>query len=213
MASSTTGRAIDVTWPQLPQREIWRQQGDHGDNGEYNMNMDGAVGESSGNRREGFLIKSVSDIIGMKVPDSQPGECEYLDHTADVQLHAWGSSRATAYAAAVVGLHEYMIDAPNTEATHCTTFEARGHDEPSLLYAVLDEALFLFASEGFVIKRARIDDKDFDSDFESVKVQVWGYYFVHGVHPQGTEVKAITYSNMQLIAKPDAMHLYVIVDI
>jgi SHS2 domain-containing protein len=32
-------------------------------------------------------------------------------------------------------------------------------------------------------------------------------------HPQGTEVKAITYSNMQIIDEPDKHEVYVIVDI
>ena len=40
-----------------------------------------------------------------------------------------------------------------------------------------------------------------------------GDTFDQTVHPQGTEIKAITYSNMQIHEKPERADLYVIVDI
>lgn len=40
-----------------------------------------------------------------------------------------------------------------------------------------------------------------------------GDTFDQTAHPQGTEIKAITYSNMQIHEKADKAELYVIVDI
>jgi SHS2 domain-containing protein len=40
-----------------------------------------------------------------------------------------------------------------------------------------------------------------------------GTTFDQTVHPQGTEIKAITYSNMQIHDTPERADLYVIVDI
>lgn len=199
---------IQVTWPQLEQRSLWsiRVESNPG-----SIPPEGDTAKPFERTQSGRQSEFVAAV---DVPDTQPGGCEYLDHTADVQLHAWGSSDVDAYAAAVVGLHAYMVDAPGVEATHSTTLEARAHDECSMIYAILDEALFLFASEGFVITRARVSQIDKAEAFDCGVIKVWGYYFQHGVHPQGTEVKAITYSNMHVVRKDDkSVHLYVIVDI
>ena len=40
-----------------------------------------------------------------------------------------------------------------------------------------------------------------------------GDTFDQALHPQGTEIKAITYSNMQIHETPEKADLYVIVDI
>lgn len=201
---------VKVTWPQLEQRALWSMPNDSNSGNPANAptEWDGLNSEVIQRGRESEFVAAV------EVPVAQPGGCEYLDHTADVQLHAWGPSDIDAYSAAVVGLHAYMVDAPGVEATHSTTLQARAHDEYSMIYAILDEALFLFASEGFVITRARVNQIDKTVANNCATIKVWGYYFQHGVHPQGTEVKAITYSNMHVVLKDDkSVHLYVIVDI
>ncbi|KAA3676601.1 uncharacterized protein DEA37_0004580 [Paragonimus westermani] len=52
-------------------------------------------------------------------------------------------------------------------------------------------------------------------DFENFRIKSvgWGEPFQLGKHPQGTEVKAITYSNMQIHERPDMHELFVIIDI
>jgi len=47
----------------------------------------------------------------------------------------------------------------------------------------------------------------------SLRVRVHGCTFDRSIHIQGTEVKAITYSNMQIHMKDDRCDLFVIVDI
>lgn len=226
--SSKPKSGIAITWPQLAQRSIW-VVGDIDTTADSNKKKktSGTDHLVTGATPTGLF--QITTVAQEQVPLEQQGGCEYLDHTADVQLHAWGKSRAAVYASSVVGLHTYMVDAPNTQATHSACFHARGHDEESLLYDILDEALFMFASEAFVITRASVTLVKFDEatahhnhnkgeDNLIVKVNVWGYYFQEGVHAQGTEVKAITYSNMKVVDKTsylvdDGFHLYVIVDI
>ena len=82
----------------------------------------------------------------------------------------------------------------------------------SLLFALMDEFLFVFSTEDFVCKALSI----IELDLESFKIVAIGHgeKFSLSKHPQGTEIKAITYSNMQVLnTTPDRVDVYVIVDI
>ena len=46
-----------------------------------------------------------------------------------------------------------------------------------------------------------------------ILARCYGEVFNLDKHPQGTEVKAITYSNMQIHKKDDRVDVYVIIDI
>ncbi|OON20664.1 hypothetical protein X801_03454, partial [Opisthorchis viverrini] len=96
--------------------------------------------------------------------------------------------------------------------------EAKGEDSLSLLYHFLDEWLFAFSAEPYFIPRV-ICITEFDMENFRIKSVGWGEPFQLGKHPQvidphsllvkpitffqGTEVKAITYSNMQIHDKED----------
>lgn len=81
-----------------------------------------------------------------------------------------------------------------------------------LLYYFLDELLFLFSAEPYLIsKKVRIDL--FDETNFKIKATCFGEPFDLGKHPQGTEVKAITYSAMQIVKVNDKMEIFVIIDI
>lgn len=155
---------------------------------------------------------------------------EYLDHTADVQLHAWGPDLKAAFEHIVPCMMNYMTDLSTVQVDPALTqtFEVEGHDLDSLLFAWLDEFLFRFSSESFVCKNATIlafDRPPSPPPVEGqeqgaqgqqklrIEVRAEGEAFSLSKHPQGTEVKAITYSAMQIHEKEDRADLYVIIDI
>ena len=86
----------------------------------------------------------------------------------------------------------------------------------------LDEWLFNFSADPFFVP-FKIEILDFDrgpkesddSDEQSVKIRALGIgeTFQLGKHPQGTEVKAITYSAMQIHEDERTAEVFVIVDI
>lgn len=55
--------------------------------------------------------------------------------------------------------------------------------------------------------------KEFDRVNFRIVATGYGEIFDLKKHPQGTEVKAITYSNMQVYDKPNLHEVYVIIDI
>ncbi|XP_057253903.1 protein archease isoform X3 [Pezoporus wallicus] len=78
---------------------------------------------------------------------------EYLDHTADVQLHAWGDTLEEAFEQCVMAMFGYMTDIETVEPVDTVEVEAEGHDMLSLLFHFLDEWLYKFSANEFFIPR------------------------------------------------------------
>eukprot|EP00730_Choanoeca_flexa_P000643 TRINITY_DN10281_c0_g1_i4.p2 TRINITY_DN10281_c0_g1~~TRINITY_DN10281_c0_g1_i4.p2 ORF type:complete len:161 (+),score=32.26 TRINITY_DN10281_c0_g1_i4:995-1477(+) len=139
---------------------------------------------------------------------------EYLDHTADIQVHSWGSNVKEAFEQATIAMFGYMTELDKIDIDEGVTseFEVEGHDLMSLLYALLDEFLFRFSAEdNLVCKDVEIVEMDLDAF--KIKVKGKGEVFDLKKHPQGTEIKAITYSNMQIHTEKPTNDVYVILDI
>jgi SHS2 domain-containing protein len=180
---------------------------------------------------------------------------EYLDHTADIQLHSWGPTLAHALEALSLSMFSYMTDLSrvtvdkeisatissssaqiaSSSAAIVSTSDGEegaslsnvvittGHDMQSLVFNFLDEWLFKFTGDGFIPKHIKVVDVEASEATTKfvVKSRGEGEMWDMNKHKQGTEVKAITYSNMQIIEKADGgstkedakVHIYVIVDI
>lgn len=145
---------------------------------------------------------------------------EYLDHTADVQLHSWGNSLQEALEQLVVSLFHYMTDLSKVKVLKDISEEngrcivAEGHDLHSLVYSFLNEWLCNFYVSGFIPKVVRIQTLHTDGTYKIVS-DGDGELFDLRKHTQDAEVKAITYSNMQVIKSHNSSvwDVYVIVDI
>lgn len=152
----------------------------------------------------------MAQVECMEVPEIK---YEYLDHTADVQLHAWGDDLKEAFEQVAIAMFGYMTtDMSTVEQLQSQQVEAEGEDLQSLLFHWLDEWLFLFSAEPFFIARA-IKITEFDLKSFKIKGIATGEEFQIGKHPQGTEVKAITYSAMQIYDTDEKHEIFCIIDI
>lgn len=110
----------------------------------------------------------------------------------------------------------YMTELVTVEIKQAAEIEATGHDLESLLFHYLDELLFLFSCEPFLICN-KLTITEFITEGEEFKIRCkcYGEEFELGKHPQGTEVKAITYSAMQIVNEPEKndFQVFVIIDI
>ncbi|GFY75192.1 protein archease [Trichonephila inaurata madagascariensis] len=137
---------------------------------------------------------------------------EYLDHPADVQLHSWGDTLEEAFEQVAMAMFGYMTEIDKVDILMSQDIEADGHDMLSLLFHFLDEFLYVFSAEPyFIAKKVKI--LSFDRENFKIKARGYGEIFDLDKHPQGTEVKAITYSNMQVHENEDKSELFVIIDI
>lgn len=108
----------------------------------------------------------------------------------------------------------YMTEMDYVSVKTCYQIEAQGDDVEGLLFHFLDELLFLFSAEPFLICR-RLEITKFDLETFEIECRCYGEPFDLDKHPQGTEVKAITYSAMQVIQEPEKNYyeVFVIIDI
>jgi len=138
---------------------------------------------------------------------------EYLDHTADVQIHSWGDNIEEAFEQAAMGMFNYITTIDDVLPTKTVEIEATGTDFESLLFHFLDEFLFLSCTDDFFMAR-EVKICDFDRENWTIKARGFGEDFNQSRHGgKGTEIKAITYSAMQVHEKDPKSEIFVIVDI
>jgi len=138
------------------------------------------------------------DVAGSPEPqEKELHQYEYMDHTADVILHSWGTSLNEAIAQVCVCFFSYMTELEKLDIKTSVEVEASGHDMLDMLYHLLDEFLFTFGTT-FVMCR-RVEILSFDQDNLKIRARGWGDKFDLAKHPQGTEIKAITMHQMKIL--------------
>ncbi|KAH8330412.1 hypothetical protein KR067_002232 [Drosophila pandora] len=132
----------------------------------------------------------------------------------ECKLHGWGHSLKEAFEQCGVAMFGYMTELEYVSVEHCYEIEAHGDDLEGLLFHFLDELLFLFSVEPFLVCK-KLEITKFDLETFTIVCRCYGEPFELGKHPQGTEVKAITYSAMQIVQKPEDANyeVFVIIDI
>ena len=76
-----------------------------------------------------------------------------LDHTSDVQIHAWGETLKESFELSALAMTGYMTDLESVEISQEEEVNVEGHDLESLLFNFLDEVLFLFCAEPFLTSK------------------------------------------------------------
>jgi len=148
--------------------------------------------------------------------DTTPLGYEYLDHTADVQIHAWAPSLKEAYEQSAIAMLGYMTELDTIDVDDdLEPFQAsiQSEDLESMLYDFLEEILFIFTTEFLIFKTVEITE--FDTTNFRLEFTGYGEQWDQDKHPQGTEVKAITYSAMKIYTPSTERkaEIFVIVDI
>ncbi|XP_019697608.1 protein archease-like isoform X2 [Harpegnathos saltator] len=129
-------------------------------------------------------------------------------------LHAWGDTMEEAFEQCAMAMFGYMTDLSLVQIEKTYHIECEGDDLENLLFRFLDELLYMFCAEPFLIAK-KVKITEFDGQAFKIKATALGEEFRIGKHTQEAEVKAITYSAMQIYDRPrvDRPELFVIVDI
>ncbi len=82
---------------------------------------------------------------------------EVFEHTADIGLHAYGSTLAQLFIHAAQGMESLMVAPEQVQVKVSRAISVQGHDAVSLLIAWLNELIVLFDTEYLLFKDFEID--------------------------------------------------------
>ncbi len=141
------------------------------------------------------------------------GRFEFLEHTADVYIRAYGKTMEEAYANAALAMFEVMTDTDKIAQTQHERFLVEAEDQYALLYNWLEALLVKFETEGMLCSKFEITDWKETEEAFRFTAKVWGEKFDAQKHPQKVGVKAVTYHRMMIIREKDSVVLEFILDI
>jgi len=138
---------------------------------------------------------------------------EYLEHTADVYVAAYGHDLNEAFENAALAMFETMTDTKDVESAVEETIEVEGHDKESLLYNWLESLLTRFEVSNLLYSRFKVQKIEKSEKGFELRAVVYGESFNPERHQQKVGIKAITYHRMEVREETEMVTLRFILDI
>ncbi len=138
---------------------------------------------------------------------------EFLEHTADAYIAAYGKDLARAFENAAVAMFDVMTQVEKVRAKVEDEVEAKGSDEYALLYSWLEALLVKSELNRMLYSKFKVSELLQDLDGFELKAKIWGEAFDPKRHLQKVGVKAVTYHRMEIIKAPGKITLKFILDI
>jgi len=138
---------------------------------------------------------------------------EFLEHTADAYIAAYGRSLAEAFENAALAMFETMTDTSKVEPKIEDEIEVEGFDEQSLLYNWLESLIVKFEMTGNLYSKFKITDIEKTEGGFRLKAKVWGEQFNPEKHPQKVGIKAVTYHRMEIKKEPEKVTVKFLLDL
>lgn len=161
-----------------------------------------------------FYLRLEDELVEMTICDAKMSKrFEFLEHTADAYVAAYGRNLAEAFENAALAMFEVMTDAEKIKPRVEETVEVEAHDRQSLLYNWLEELLVRFELSNILYSRFSVQEMGEKRDCLWLKAKISGEPFDEAKHRQKVGVKAITYHRMEIEEKPGKVTLRFILDI
>ncbi len=142
---------------------------------------------------------------------------EYLEHTADVYIAAYGSDLLELFSNAGLALFETMTDTSRINGRVKKVIKALGFDFESLLYKWLEELLILYYSENIMCREVVAEKLEVRRATDGVEYELAGFCsgeeFDLDKHIPRIEVKAVTYHLMKILFSERTWRAYFVLDI
>ncbi len=137
---------------------------------------------------------------------------EYFPHTADMRFRAYGKTLEDAFANASLAMFNIMLETKKVNPVLERKISVRAKEKESLLFDFLGKFLFLLDSENFALNKVEsitIEKKEDAYFLESV---ILGDELSEKYETK-TQVKAITYNEMQIKQEKGIWAINAVVDV
>jgi len=138
---------------------------------------------------------------------------EFLEHTADVYIAAYGEDLPEAFENAALAMFDVMTEVEKIGPDVEDRVEVTGEDEFALLYNWLEALLVKFDVNEMLYSKFEVWNLGQIQDQLVLKARIWGEKFDPNKHLQKVGVKAVTYHRMEIIKHPSEVTLKFILDI
>ncbi|MFW9897764.1 MAG: archease [Candidatus Thorarchaeota archaeon] len=138
----------------------------------------------------------------------------YINHTADIQSQSWGRTLEEAFSQCALSL--MTIITPNLEKISPQiekSVKIKAEDKEALLFDFLSEFLYIFDVEGLIFKEINVEYIEKINKHYKLEATMKGEKFNKKKHDIGTEVKAITYSFINIDESEDDVKINIVFDI
>lgn len=134
---------------------------------------------------------------------------EFIDHTADVCIKAYGKTLSEAFENAAKGMFDIITDNSEIDSIGQYDIELEAPDLEQLLVDWLSELLYLNTARNqiFGFFKVELDEKN-----NRLSAKIFGEKFAISKHKPGTEIKAVTYHMLE-VKKKKPYHVQVLFDI
>lgn len=134
---------------------------------------------------------------------------EVFEHTADVGIHAYGSTLAELFVHAAQGMESLMVAPEQVRSLTSREIAVEGHDSVSLLIAWLNELIFLFDTEYLLLRDFVIDD----ISETRLTARASGEAYDAQRHDLSSAIKAVTWHEAAVTRSDDGYKARIIFDI
>jgi SHS2 domain-containing protein len=144
---------------------------------------------------------------------SQRKQYEYLDHTADIKFQAYGETQEEVFENAALAMFNVIIDTGKVSGDTTREITLKSPDLEALIVDWLSELLYIFEVEEIIFREFRVEKIREEESGYSIKAQALGEKYYPDSHPFETEIKAVTYNQLEIVKTPSGWKAQVVVDI
>lgn len=136
------------------------------------------------------------------------GSFQFIDHTADVGILATAPTLEGLFEVAALALTELITSVDSL--SHRVEHQVRLQEDEieTLLVSWLQEILYVLDTKGLIFGRFQVNLRDL-----SLEATAWGEPFDPEVHTIKTEIKAVTYHQLEVVKGEEGWQAQVIVDL
>lgn len=132
-----------------------------------------------------------------------------IDHTADMGVRVWAADLPSLFSEAARAMFEQISDIQSVTGSHTRTLSVFGFDRSDLLVNWLKELLYLFDTDGCLVKSTTlraITDTSLSAD---IRYDV----FDPQNHEIQAEIKAVTYHGLRIENGPGGLFATIVFDV